>query len=164
MSERSEPHSQSERSEPHSQSEAPVWVLDTNVLISGLLSPFGPPGRLVDALLARHLQIAIDDRIEAEYREVLARPRLDIPAVRRAAVQAVFQFQYHVTASPWSGSAPPDQDVMFLEVALQTSARTLVTGTLRHFPVGCRGPVVVSSAREAWERLVAIRLRGGDVR
>ena len=154
----------SERSEPHSQSEAPVWVLDTNVLISGLRSPFAPPGRLVDALLARHLRIAIDDRIEAEYRQVLARPRLDTPAVRRAAVQAVFQFQYHVTASPWSGSAPPDQDdVMFLEVALQTSARTLVTGNLRHFPVGCRGPVVVSSPREAWERFVAIGVRGGEV-
>ena len=137
-------------------SDAPVWVLDTNVLVSGLLSPFGPPGRLVDALLARHLRIALDDRIEAEYCEVLARPKLGIPAVRRTAVQAVFQFQAHVTALPWSGSAPPDEDdTMFLEIALQTSERTLVTGNLRHFPVGCRGPVVVWSPRDAWERFVA---------
>ena len=75
-------------------SDAPVWVLDTNVLVSGLLSPFGPPGRLVDALLARHLRIASDDRIEAEYREVLARPKLGIPAVRRTAVQAVSSFKH----------------------------------------------------------------------
>ena len=137
--------------------DAPVWVLDTNVLVSGLLSPFGPPGRLVDALLARHLLIAIDDRIEAEYCEVLARPRLGIPAVRRAAVQAIFQFQVHVTTLPWSGSASPDEDdTMFLEVALQTSARTLVTGNPSYFPVGCRGPVVVWSPRDAWERFVAI--------
>ncbi|MCY4373812.1 MAG: putative toxin-antitoxin system toxin component, PIN family [Spirochaetaceae bacterium] len=148
------------------RSEPPVWLLDTNVLVSGLLSPFGPPGRLVDALLARQLMIAIGDRIEAEYRDVLARPRLGIPAVRRAAVQAIFQFQFHVTASPWSGSAPPDEDdIMFLEVALQTSARTLVTGDLSHFPAGCRGPVVVLSPRDAWERFVGIGLRapGGDV-
>ena len=58
--------------------EAPVWVLDTNVLVSGLLSPFGPPGRLVDALLARRLRLAFDDRIELEYREILARPRFGI--------------------------------------------------------------------------------------
>ena len=45
---------------------------------------------------------------------------------------------------------------MFLEVALQTSARTLVTGNLSHFPVGCRGPVVVWSPRDAWERFVAV--------
>ena len=142
-------------------SDAPIWVLDTNVLVSGLLSPFGPPGRLVDALLARHLRIAIDDRIEAEYCEVLARPRLGIPAVRRAAVQAIFQFQVHVTTLPWSGPAPPDEDdTMFLEVALQTSARTLVTGNLSHFPVGCRGPVVVWSPRDAWERFVASSMPG----
>ena len=138
-------------------SDAPVWVLDTNVLVSGLLSPFGPPGRLVDALLARHLWIAMDDRIEAEYCEVLARPKLGIPAVRRVAVQAILQFQVHMAALPWSGSAPPDEDdTMFLEVAFQTAARTLVTGNLRHFPVGCRGRVVVWSPREAWERFVAI--------
>ena len=58
--------------------EVPVWVLDTNVLVSGLLSPFGPPGRLVDALLARRLRLAFDDRIELEYREVLARSRFGI--------------------------------------------------------------------------------------
>ena len=135
---------------------APVWVLDTNVLVPGLLSPFGPPGRLVDALLGRHLRIAIDDRIEAEYREVLARPKLGIPAVRQAAVQAIFQFQVHVTTVPWSGLVPPDaEDTMFLEVALQTSAGALVTGNQRHFPPGCRGPVAVWSPREAWERFVA---------
>ena len=48
----------------------PVWVVDTNVLVSGLLSPFGPPGRLVDALQAGGLKLATDDRIEAEYRDV----------------------------------------------------------------------------------------------
>ena len=31
----------------------PVWVVDTNVLVPGLLSPFGPPGRIVDLLLSR---------------------------------------------------------------------------------------------------------------
>ena len=136
-------------------SDAPVWVLDTNVLVSGLLSPFGPPGRLVDALLGRQLRIAIDDRIEAEYLDVLARPRLGIAPVRRAAVQAILRFQVHVTASPWPGTAPPDEDdTMFLEVALQTPARTLVTGNLSHFPAGCRRPVVVLSPRDAWGRFV----------
>ena len=60
-------------------------------------------------------------------------------------------------AQPWSDSQPPDKDdTMFLEVALQTSAQTLVTGNLRHFPSACRGPVVVWSPRRAWERFIAI--------
>ena len=58
--------------------DAPVWVFDTNVLVSGLLSPAAPPGRLLDVLLARRLRLAVDDRVELEYREVLARPRLGI--------------------------------------------------------------------------------------
>ena len=53
----------------------PVWVVDTNVLVSGFLSPFGPPGRLLDMLQARGLRLATDDRIEAEYRDVLARSK-----------------------------------------------------------------------------------------
>jgi hypothetical protein len=68
--------------------DAPVWIVDTNVLVSGLLSPSGPPGRLVDVLLGRRLRLALDDRIEAEYREVLARPKLGIEPIRHDAFLA----------------------------------------------------------------------------
>jgi len=139
--------------------DAPVWVLDTSVVVFGLLSPAGPPGRLVDALLDRRLTLAFDDRIEIEYREVLARPRLGIPALRREAFLAILQFQVHVTARPWPFRAPPDpDDAAFLEVALQTSERTVVTGNARHFPSHCRGPVIVLSPRAALERLVGLDL------
>jgi putative PIN family toxin of toxin-antitoxin system len=139
--------------------DAPVWVLDTNVLVSGLLSPSAPPGRFVDVLLGRRLRLAFDDRVEAEYREVLARPRLGIERPRREAFLAILQFQEHVTAPPWPYRAPLDEDdTVFLEVALQTTARTLVTGNLKHFPPRCRGPVTVLSPRGAWERFVALGL------
>ena len=137
--------------------DVPTWVLDTNVLVSGLLSPSGPPGRLVDALLGRRLRLALDDRIEIEYREVLARPKLGIEGFRRDAFLAILQFQEQVIAMPWPHPAPPDaDDVVFLEVAAETPARTVVTGNLRHFPPGCRGPVTVLSPRGAWERFVAL--------
>jgi putative PIN family toxin of toxin-antitoxin system len=134
-------------------------VLDTNVLVSGLLSPSGPPGRLVDVLVARRLRLALDDRVELEYRDVLARPKLGIEPVRREAFLAILQFQDHLTALPWPHRTLPDEDdVIFLEVALQTSARVVVTGNLKHFPRGCRGPVAVMSPRAAWERFVGMGL------
>jgi predicted nucleic acid-binding protein len=140
--------------------DVPVWVLDTNVLVSGLLSPLGPPGRLVDVLLGRRLRLALDDRIELEYREVLARPRLGIEPVRREAFLAILQFQEHVTAMPWPHRSPPDaDDVVFLEVACRAPERTVVTGNLRHFPPGCRGSVTVLSPRAAWECFVGLELR-----
>ena len=139
--------------------DAPVWVLDINVLVCGLLSPSGPPGRLVDVLLARRLKLAFDDRVEQEYREVLARPRLGIERGRREAFLAILQFQEHVTALPWPHRAPPDEDdAVFLEVALQTSARTVVTGNLKHFSPTCRGHLTVWSPRAAWEHFVQLRL------
>jgi predicted nucleic acid-binding protein len=139
--------------------DAPTWVLDSNVLVSGLLSALGPPGRLVDVLLNRRLRLAFDDRMELEYREVLARPRLGIEHERRQAFLSILQFQEHVTALPWPHATPPDvDDVVFLEVALQTPALTLVTGNLRHFPPACRGPVNVLSPRAAWDRFVGLGL------
>lgn len=138
--------------------ESPAWVLDTNVLVSGLLSPFGPPGRLVDLLQMGRLRLVTDDRIEAEYREVLARSRLGIERVRREAFLAILQFQEHVTALPWTHPAPPDEDdIMFLEVALRTLERTLVTGNVRHFPPRCRGPVTVCSPRAAYDRFLRLQ-------
>ena len=139
--------------------DAPVWVMDTNVLVSGLLSPSAPPGRLLDVLLARRLRLAVDDRVELEYREAVARSRLGIEEVRRDAFLAILQFQDHVTALPWPHRAPLDEDdAMFLEVATETSARTVVTGNLKHFPSACRGPVTVWSPRTAWEHFVQLGL------
>lgn len=138
--------------------DAPVWVLDTNVLVSGLLSASGPPGRLIDALLGRRLRLALDDRIEIEYRDVLARPALGIDPARADALLAILQFQERLVAMPWPHSTPPDEDdVMFLEAALGTPARTVVTGNLRHFPSRCRGPVTVLSPRAAWDRFAALQ-------
>lgn len=53
-------------------------VLDTNVLISAIITPFGNAARILDLVLLREIQaIYYDDRILAEYREVLLRPKFD---------------------------------------------------------------------------------------
>ncbi len=50
-------------------------VLDTNVLVSGLLNPDGSPGRVLDLFLAGGITLLVDDRILGEYRAVLPRPK-----------------------------------------------------------------------------------------
>lgn len=45
-------------------------AVDADVLASGLLSPFDPPERLMDALQTRRLRLAVGDRIEAERRTI----------------------------------------------------------------------------------------------
>ena len=49
-------------------------VLDTNVVVSGFLSPAGPPAQILGLTLAGKLTPAHDARILAELSEVLRRP------------------------------------------------------------------------------------------
>ncbi len=132
----------------------PEWVLDTNVIVSGLLSPTSPPGRLIDAILARRLAIVVDDRIVHEYRDVLGRPKFRFSKERLRAFFGVFPFQSHVSAPAVAGIAASDpDDTVFLEVAVASPQRTLVTGNVRHFPKKGRGGVRVVSPGEAVELL-----------
>lgn len=110
-------------------------VLDTNVLVSGLLNPHGAPGRILDLLIAGELTLAYDDRVMSEYAEVLKRPRFGFPGAR---VQAVLDFLQlagdHVSASPLQvGEVPDVDDLAFGEVAAAAEAEALVTGNPEHF-------------------------------
>ena len=49
-------------------------VVDENVLVSGLISPFGPPGVMVGLAATGTIQLCYDARIIAEYHTVLERP------------------------------------------------------------------------------------------
>lgn len=134
----------------------PSWVLDTNVVVSGLLSARGPPARLVDAILAGNLRLTWSDRISAEYREVLARPGFAITDARREAFLALLTIGDLVAPAPWAhGRLPDPDDLPFLEAALHATDQVLVTGNARHFPSSCRGPVKVLTPTEAWAQLGA---------
>jgi len=129
-------------------------VLDTNVLVAGLLSAAGPPGWIVEAVLAGDLEPALDGAIRHEYEEVLRRPEFGFPLARIDDILAALdQFGFVVAAAtPWPISLPDRDDEPFLAVA-QASACVLVTGNLRHFPMRVREGVAVLSPREFVDRL-----------
>ena len=127
------------------------WVLDTNVLLSGLISANGPPGRLIDAVLARRLQIAFDDRILHEYKAVLARPKFQFKPSDVTAFWEILPFQCHLVAMPVEclQASDPD-DTKFLEVANATESKILVTGNARHYPEKSRGDIFILTPAEAF--------------
>jgi putative PIN family toxin of toxin-antitoxin system len=110
-------------------------VLDTNVLISGLLNPHGPQGRILDMLLDGRLHLLYDDRILAEYRDVLARPKLEISEdLANAVIRYLRLSGNHVTASPLPVKTVSDpDDLPFVEVTISGEAEFLVTGNQRHY-------------------------------
>lgn len=120
-------------------------VLDTNVLVSGLLNPYGAPGRILDLILAGQVQIAYDDRILAEYQRVLMRPRFGFhPAhVRRLLDYLTFHGEA-VSAPPLpiTETIPDPADLPFAEVAVYASVDALVTGNSSHFAFLAAPPVL----------------------
>ncbi len=123
-------------------------VLDTNVLVSGLISPFGPPARILELVLAGDLILVFDDRILAEYRQVLKRERFGINTDDIADLLRYFEATgEHVTAHLVSVALPDPDDLPFLEVALTAQVDALVTGNTRHYPPDlCQGIAVLSPA------------------
>lgn len=118
-------------------------VLDTNVLVSGVLSPYGPPGRCLDLILEGDLTLLFDDRILAEYRDVLLRPRFDLVAKDVVVlIDSLTAGGQPISASPLDRSLPDPDDLPFLEVAVAGSADALVTGNARHFPKEATSPEV----------------------
>ena len=93
-------------------------VVDTNVLVSGLLAPFGAPGVIVSLIAAGRLVICYDARILAEYRDVLRRPAF--PSEEEAIAPFLAQIQAQgemVVPVPLSIGLRDADDETFLEVA-----------------------------------------------
>lgn len=124
-------------------------VLDTNVLVSGLLSEQGPPGQIVDLILAGDLIVLHDPRILSEYREVVARPELGIaPLLAGEVLRYLHENGEALTAGPWPHALPDPDDEPFFAVAHAGHAAGLVTGNLRHSPASSRAGVRLWSPRE----------------
>ena len=124
-------------------------VVDTNVLVSGLLSPFHPPGVIVGWIAAGRLPLCYDARILAEYAEVLGRPAFPFAAEEVAELLAEIEARGElVTAAPLSIRLDHADDAPFLEVAHAGMVEYLVTGNLEHFPQGEWGDVRIVSPRE----------------
>jgi putative PIN family toxin of toxin-antitoxin system len=116
-------------------------VLDTKVIVSGLLNPDGNPGRIVDLFLAGEVTLLADDRILAEYRAVLRRSKFGLDDADVSDFLYLLEAESeHVAATPLGYKLPDESDRAFLEVALAGGAESLVTGNVRHFrlPHGSR--------------------------
>lgn len=127
-------------------------VLNTNVLVSGLLNSFGPPGRILDLVLVGEFSVAYDDRILGEWREVLRREKFGFPS---RDVETLLDFVesegYRVTPPPLGADLPDPDDAPFLEVAHEARAM-LITGNQKHYPPEERQEVEVIEPAVFMER------------
>ena len=127
-------------------------VLDTNVLLSGLLSPSGPPGNIVRLITSGAVRVCYDARILVEYRQVLLRPTFPFAEIQVDSLLDQLEADGDLVAAlPLVDRLPDPDDEIFLEVALTGNTHCLVTGNLRRYPQRHRQGVKVVSPREFLE-------------
>ncbi len=134
-------------------------VIDTNILVSALLQPEGPPAAVFMLVLSGDVQLCVSDAILAEYDEVIRRPRFKRSAdVIEGTLQSIRKLGHWVTPSVRVEECTDPDDNMFLECAQDAEADYVVTGNQRHFPERWKKTKVVS-ARELIEILMLKRGR-----
>ena len=109
-------------------------ILDTNVLISGIITPFGNAARILDMIVLGEIHTLYDDRILAEYREVLHRPKFGFERdVIEEFLTLIESEGFKVTAIPLDEEMIDKDDIPFIETAITGLADVLITGNKRHF-------------------------------
>lgn len=125
-------------------------VLDTNILVSALLSPQGASARVfLKTLQNQDTQLCVSADVFAEYEEVLKRTKFNFTASAIAATLGALREKGFWVKPTGRVSAcdDPDDDI-FLECAEAATADFLVTGNKKHFPADGWGHLKIVTARE----------------
>jgi putative PIN family toxin of toxin-antitoxin system len=131
-------------------------VLDTNVLVSGILFT-GPPHQILLAWSDGRFELVFTSDIHEEYRRVVAELQHQFPRVDLAAALDLVLVNAHAfppARLERQVCVDPDDD-KFLACAVSSGARTIVSGDKRLLSVsGCRG-IEVLRPRAFLERYLA---------
>lgn len=136
-------------------------VLDTNVVISGLVTRGGPPARLVDLWAEGRLTVIVCPAILEEYLTVLLRPRFGVIGSlehRHSLIRDLIDLPNTLLVQP----DPTDRvdavqvdptDNRFLECALAAGATHLVSGDLHLLDLHRFKDITICAPRDFLARL-----------
>lgn len=112
-----------------------IIVLDTNVIVSGILKPYSKAASILRLVVTGVITLAYDLRILAEYRDVLSRSKFPFAKEDiNAFLDQVEKEGVLVSVMPLKFRLFDPDDEPFLEVAIAGKAKAIVTGNKRHFP------------------------------
>src|SRR5216683_6521469 len=121
-------------------------VLDTNVVVSAALKPFGLQRTVFLLALTKPARLYLSEPIFEEYRAVLSRPELHIHKGLRQQFLQLLQSRARFVAPIGSLQVTSDPgDNIFLECADAAGADYLITGNQRHFPNFWKKTKIISS-------------------
>ncbi|MDR3281197.1 MAG: putative toxin-antitoxin system toxin component, PIN family [Synergistaceae bacterium] len=126
-------------------------VIDTNVLVSAILSPGGNPARVLASIFDGKIQLYYSGEIMAEYQEVLFRNKFGFEEGRVSLIlKTLEEFGRLKTLKASTVLLPDETDRVFYDAAKVADA-FLVTGNLRHYPE----EEFIITPRELMEKMVS---------
>ena len=124
-------------------------VIDTNILVSGLIKPHSSPGEIVDMLLSGQIAPVYDDRILFEYEIVLKREKFSFPPLLvDTLLQSLKDLGNLIIPDHTAVKVIDEKDRSFYECTLVTESKILITGNKKHFPKKTCSGITVLSPKE----------------
>ena len=130
-------------------------VLDTDVLVAGVLSPHGAPAAILRALLSGRARLCYDERILSRYREALTGDALGFDESDVGELLGFLEASgERVLSEPAKLDLPNPEKAMFVEVARAGRADFLAADDFQQFPELVGEGCAVVAAGELVERLM----------
>jgi len=122
-------------------------VLDTNVVISAVLTRGGAAAQALDLTAARKIHLYVTAAILTEYEEVLRRSKFSrvSPKAIDSALELIRRVAIVVNPKETLAVSPDESDNRFLECTEAADADYLVTGNKRHFPAQWKKCMVIGA-------------------
>ena len=110
-------------------------ILDTNIIVSELLSPQGLPAKILNLVLNESLTIVYDNQILSEYMDVLGSDRLKInPELKNFIIEFIKKEGTYMIAKPQKIKFDDEDDKIFYDLYKSGNIDYLITGNKKHFP------------------------------
>jgi len=109
-------------------------VLDTNIILSAILSYEGYPARIFDAVVEKEIKIYITEEIIDEYKDVLSRDYFKISHEKVGRTINIIRKLGEMIIAETSDFLMEDESDRVFYDAAQNAEAWLVTGNIRHYP------------------------------
>ena len=113
-------------------------VIDTNVLVSAMLKWTSVPGKIIEFAFGGVIIPVLNERIVAEYREVLMRDKFHFTKeIVNDVIQALEDQGEYIDTDNMDFELPDKKDVVFYAIVMEKRKEEeayLVTGNIKHFP------------------------------
>jgi putative PIN family toxin of toxin-antitoxin system len=109
-------------------------VIDTNILVSSILSSEGNPAQIMNLISDKQVQLFYCTEILDEYKRVLSYEKLNIaPQTQEKTVNAIEALGIMIEPTTSNMSLIDESDRVFYDTA-KMSESILITGNIRHYP------------------------------